>query len=304
MSRSAENTRPSKVYGLRHNTIPHAPRRLPIAKRWCLTDSRKAYRRRPHPLFGKRSIYYATNRLGYRCPGFDKDIVDDPAWFNLVVVGGSETFGVGLPLTDLYVNLLAARLEHYTGKKVAAWNLGLPMASSSHLARMLQPVITRLAPDFLFLNFPEQLGYREYFNDDDEIFFCEPGGAEHRRKISRFWDPEGLRVDRAHLGLESEFNNTVNFYNNYYYCEYLCEHHAIDWLYSAPDIGSNDSGANGFLKGKRLEKVISQFIAAGDDAGHLHLARDFIHPGVIPHQRYADAIFDRYVAQYGAGRAE
>ncbi len=304
MPRKAQQQRPSKVYGLRHSTIPHAPERLHIGKRWCLTDSKKAYRRQPHPLFGKWSIRYSLNRHGYRCPDFNREVIEDPTRFRLVVLGGSETFGLGLPADKLYVNLLASRLEEYSGREVTAWNLGLPMASSSYMARMLYPAITELRPDFLFLSFPEQLGYREYFNDDDEVFFCAPGGMADRRSPSRFWDPEGYRIDRAHLSLESQFNNTACFYHNYSYCEFLCDHHGIDWLYSVPDSGSGALGADSFLESKRVGSVISQFILAGDTESGEQLARDFRHPGVHPNQCYADAVFDCYIAKYGKGRAE
>ncbi|CAA0119044.1 Uncharacterised protein [Halioglobus japonicus] len=299
----AERAMPSKVYGLRHYVFPRAPERLDIAKRWCLTDSRKAYRRRPHPLFGRWSIKYTLNHLGYRCAEFDQDIIADPSCFKLVVIGGSETFGVGLPADKLYVNLLATRLEHFTGKKVIAWNIGLPMAGSSFISRMLYPIIELLSPDFLFLNFPAHSGYREYFNDDEEIFFCEPGGLAQRRTISRFWDPEASRVDRAHLSLESDFNNTVSFYNDYCYCEFLCDYHGIDWLYSAPDIGGDTAAAVSFTPRKRVASRIHQFMQAGvyGESDEDLLARDFIHPGILPNQRFADAVLDAYVAGYSSG---
>lgn len=252
MPRAVDDAGPSIVYGLRQNAMPRAPERLNIDKQWCLTDSKKASRKRPHPLLSKTSINYTLNSLGYRCPEFRRSIINDPANFNLVVIGGSETFGVGLPDSNLYVNLLAAKLEEFTGKSVVAWNLGLPIAGSSYMARMLHPVFTILSPDFLFLNFPQQSGYREYFNDDDDVFFCEPGGLRHRRKIRRFWDPEAFRVDRAHLRLASDFNNIASYYSDYYFCEYFCEHHAVDWLYSAPDIGSDTVAANSFTPGKRV----------------------------------------------------
>mgnify|MGYP003672639889 CR=1 FL=1 len=269
-----------------------------------MTDSRKASRKRPHPLFGKRSITYALNRAGYRCPDFDRNIVADPSCFKLVVIGGSETFGVGLPADKLYVNLLASHLEDVLGKRVIAWNLGLPLAGSGFIARMLYPVIHMLSPDFLFLNFPEHSGYREYFNDNDEIFFCEPQGIAHRRKVSRFWDPEASRVDRAHLALASDFNNTMNYWNDYYYCEFLCEYHGIDWRYSAPDIPGVSPGAENTAAHRRVACDIQQFMqssAHGESQEYL-LARDFIHPGVLPNQAYADAVFEAYNARLGAGR--
>ena len=302
MPRREEQSKPSKVYGLRHDTFPCAPERLDIHRHWCLTDSRKACRKRPHPLFGKRSVTYALNRAGYRCPDFDRNLVADPSCFKLVVLGGSETFGVGLPADKLYVNLLASRLERVLGKQVVAWNLGLPLAGSGFIARMLYPVIHMLSPDFLFLNFPECSGYREYFNDNDEIFFCEPEGIAHRRKISRLWDPEASRVDRAHLALASSFNNAMNFWNDYYYCEFLCHYHGIDWLYSVPDIAAVGPGAESAAAHRRVACVIHQFMQpqAQGEAEEYLLARDFIHPGMLPHQAFADAIYDAYEARGAA----
>ncbi len=301
MVRAVEDTQSSIASGLRQDAIPRAPERLAIEKRWCLTDSKKAYRRRRHSLLNKTSINYALNSLGYRCRDFESQIINDPDHFQLVVLGGSETFGVGLPEDRLYINLLASRLAELTGKMVNAWNLALPMAGSSYIARMLNPVLTVLSPDFLFLNFPELAGYREYFNDDDEVLFCEPGALPHRRKISRFWDPEAARMDRAHLTLASDFNDTANFYNNYYYCEFLCEHHRVNWLYSAPYHGNDALGANSFSEHRRVASVINQVTQECDATEELLLARDFIHPGILPHRLFSDAVFERYLTQYGSG---
>ncbi len=304
MSSVAEQPESSDFYCLRSTAIPKAPERLGIEQHWCLTDSKKAYKRRRHPSFESTSITYALNRHGYRCPEFDTASTADPSCFRLVVIGGSETFGIGLPISNVYVSLLASRIEEYIGKKVTVWNLGLPMAGSDYIARMLHPVIKKLSPDFLLLNFPEQLGYREYCNDNNEMFFCEPGALSHRRKIYRFLDPEAARVDRAHVKLESSYQNIANFYNNYCFCEFLCDNHSLNWLFSGPSVESLGMNANSFRQEKRVSNGIYQCIKTSGGTEEQLFARDYIHPGILAHQRYSELVFERFTAGYSSGGTE
>lgn len=297
---TAENAEGPDSYCLRSTAIPKAPENLGIESHWCLTDSRWSYLRRRHPLFGRTSINYTLNQHGYRCPEFFGERISDPSLFRVAVIGGSETFGIGLPNTNVYASLLADKLEEYVGKKVAVWNLGLPNASSDYIARILNPAINSLSPHFVFLNFPEQLGYREYCTDNNEFFFCEPGNLSRRRKVNFFLNPEAARIDKAHQKLETRYQNIANYFNNYCFSEFLCSHHSINWLFSGPCPQSHGISTSSFQQDKQLQKVITQCMTSGSGAPEQLLARDYIHPGALAHERYANLIFEQFVALYGS----
>jgi hypothetical protein len=141
----------------------------PGVHQWLSLDSEQAYRRNPHPTLGPGSIVYRINRHGYRTYEFDQASEVNRDRLNVVCVGSSGAFGIGIPDDKLFLNLFAEHLSRHTGRAVVTWNLSQGGTGADYVTRMLFSAIPVLKPHVLLLTcFP--LNRREFIGEEGRIF--------------------------------------------------------------------------------------------------------------------------------------
>lgn len=99
-----------------------------------------------HPHYSKTDIVYSMNRHGYRSPEFDSP---REGKFVLVVIGCSNTKGVGLPQHETYVDQLARKIENKIQKPVLAFNCGQGGTANDKIALRAFSAAKFLKPDYL-----------------------------------------------------------------------------------------------------------------------------------------------------------
>ena len=103
-------------------------------------------------------IEYLFNSHGFRSKEFD-----DRGNFNVLSVGCSVTFGIGIPADKRYSRIFCDKIEKDTGKRVVDWNMAMPGESIDYIARIVLLSLSVLKPDVLITNFPS-LARREFFD--------------------------------------------------------------------------------------------------------------------------------------------
>lgn len=273
-----------------------------IELRWFANDTEQRYKQKPHPTLKPEDVHYRFNSKGYRCAEFENP---PPDALKVVSIGASEVFGVGLPDSQTFPQLLCDRLAHHYGCGVVNWNLGVSGGSADYISRILYSALPVLQPDIVLIVFPPLLR-REYVNDTDRLFiFTDRIGSYNpvRKLVHWFYDPENSNQNAAHRSLSSDHADQINFFKNYQLCEALCVKHDVMWLYS-PFSQLQFQHAKHLLNSEQLVEpglldLRNQGIENSEGADRC-FARDLGHPGVEPNRRTAEMYFDRLQALYSS----
>ncbi len=127
--------------------------------------------------------------IGYRCPSWDP-MPDGKK--NVVVLGCSHTYGVGLEDNEHWVHFLS---KHNT-ERLRYWNLGQPGASADKIVRILYGTEQLLFPEI--------------------VIVCWP--LWHRRERLEIY-PESLTSNNELLKTETEHTDKQNFLKNVFHVE-------------------------------------------------------------------------------------
>ena len=127
--------------------------------------------------------------IGYRCPSWDP-MPDGKK--NVVVLGCSHTYGVGLEDNEHWVHFLS---KHNT-ERLRYWNLGQPGAMDDKIGRILYGTEQLLFPEI--------------------VIVCWP--LWHRRERLEIY-PESLTSNNELLKTETEHTDKQNFLKNVFHVE-------------------------------------------------------------------------------------
>ena len=244
---------------------------------WVNSDTEENFRARGgHPIYGKQSITYRFNSLGYRCPEFDA-----PGEIRIISLGCSHTMGVGLPQEDFFHERFTTRLRKHTGRSIVNWNLGLPGKSNDYITRTLFLAIPFLNPDVVLINFT-YLGRREYVSVENRPFVFLP-------RCCYYNDPVGREIWRHFQELTSPYDDELNFFRNYKAVEALLSDRC--WLFSTSENKSLDR-LNGHAN-------LTNYVG---DLVYLDKARDQRHAGPKSHEALAIAYWERFLLRGGLSR--
>ena len=147
------------------------------------------------PYIGKRSqnqFSYKLNSHGYRCREFN--VPDGKK--NVVILGCSHTFGVGLDHNEYWVDFLS---KHNT-ERLRYWNLGQPGASADKIVRILYGCEKVLFPNIIIVCWPEW---------------------SRRERLDL--EPENLTSNNPKLKDETEETDLNNFLKNVFFVEKFAE---------------------------------------------------------------------------------
>jgi hypothetical protein len=267
---------------------------LGSAVQWFGLDTPERYQKNPHPTLTLTSVIYRFNSLGYRCAEFDQ-ANPDPRPFSVVTLGASEALGVGVPEELTVSRLFCNWVGKHLGRPVIDWNLGYGGRGADFMTRTLVSALPVLRPNIVLLLFPHP-ARREVIRPDGSIFHFNPHGQNSLS--AKLLNPEKHMLTEACLDLGSGYNDEVNLFMNWQVCRSLCEQHHVMWLYA----GLRDHFFN------RIKHLLDSdhWVRPGlgdlkqhfNDQPALALARDMQHPGIAPHERMAEQLFERWRQLY------
>lgn len=238
--------------------------------RWLDPDSESTYRIRPHPRYGADSVFYEFNSHGYRCAEFSAR-----RELNVLSVGCSYTFGLGLPAEETYPALLCQAIEQRLGMSVANWNLGIPGCSNDFMSRALLAGLPALRPDFVLVMFTE-LSRREFITADMVRVNVFP---HMRGRPQRKLDREILKHHRA---LWTPYQDQENFYKNYKLIELLLDRAEVEWVFTSTDPSEIAP----------LLPLLDRTRYLGHSLEAIDTARDHLHRGPESQRRFVAHVVD------------
>lgn len=202
--------------------------------------------------------------------GYRSDEFDETEGIKIVFVGCSYTFGIGLYYDETWPKLLCNRLEDEYNTKFVNWNLALPGQSNDYMARMLNVSIPMLQPNLVVILFTG-LARREFLTEDGRHISITPtssGGIDKMVKL-------------CFKQLSSQYQNLLNFYNNYISIKNLLAYYKIPWVFSQ-------------AWGKDIYRIrnllpYGQFL--GVNITISDYARDKKHPGQMSNFRFSNTLF-------------
>ena len=207
------------------------------------------------------------SRDGYRCPNWDPMPSGKK---NVVVLGCSHTYGVGLEDDEHWVHFLS---QHNTDI-LRYWNLGQPGASADKIVRILYGT--------------EQLLYPEI------VIVCWP--LWHRReRLDRY--PESLTSDNEFLKTETEHTDIHNFLKNVFLVEKFAEKNRCKVFHCFADETYQEhiKGLN-VLEDYTLKNCWPYWDKFEQRQLHSRpsLAKDGEHYGIEHHERFANLFLQQF----------
>jgi hypothetical protein len=185
---------------------------------WSSTDSLENWNKNSEKQEYSAEFVYHHNAHGYRCDEFE-DIMNRPTK-KLLVLGCSNTYGVGVPEEHTWPQMLKRQFEHYKNEKIDVINLGVP-GGSNQLIDVYLNWCHRFKPDYiavLFTNENRKLAIDENgimtnlgpWNTSDSVWSNQMPNAQdynNRQEMSKFIEAHYLYVEQQ---LEFEMNVVVN----------------------------------------------------------------------------------------------
>ncbi len=117
--------------------------------RWFLTDTQDNFEKAQGlSTYRLEDISYEFNSHGFRSVEF----AHDPAAINVLVVGESNSIGVGLPFDHVWFNTLANNLKNKHGvERVKFFNMSMSGITLDYMAMLIDQVYDVLKPDFVII---------------------------------------------------------------------------------------------------------------------------------------------------------
>ena len=205
--------------------------------------------------------------IGYRCPSWDP-MPDGKK--NVVVLGCSHTYGVGLEDNQHWVHFLS---QHKT-EKLRYWNLGQPGASADKIVRTLHGA--------------EQVFYPNI------VIVCWPSWSR-REKLHSY--AQSLVSDDEQLKNDDEQTDKHNFLKNVFFVEKFAQHNRCQTFHCF----AQDS-YHKYIKGLNVleDYTIANCWPYWDRFNQRvpynepSLASDGLHYGVQHHKRFADLFLEKF----------
>ena len=205
--------------------------------------------------------------IGYRCPSWDPMPEGKK---NVVVLGCSHTYGVGLEDNQHWVHFIS---KHNTDR-LRYWNLGQPGASADKIVRILHGTEQLLFPGI--------------------VIVCWP--LWHRRERLD-WYPESLTSNNELLKIETEHTDKQNFLKNVFHVEKFAEKNLCKTFHCFADESYQEhiKGLN-VLKDYTLKNCWPYWdkFEQREQFKEPSLAADGEHYGIEHHKRFAKLFLDHF----------
>lgn len=209
---------------------------------------------------------YETNSQGYRCPEFSP-LPDGGK--NVVIMGCSHTFGIGLEQKEIWHSKL---LELLGNKNLRFWNLGQPGASPEKCVRMLYGCEKVLFPKIIIICWPLHT---------------------RRERLDNY--PLDVIGDNPLLKTENKFTDQNNLLKCVFFVEkYAVNNHAKIFHCFAEEV-SYVPGINSLTE-VSLKNCWPEWDKHGkrEHIKFPSLARDGLHYGVEHHETFAKKFYNKF----------
>jgi len=166
------------------------------------------------------------NSLGFRGP--ERKVEKSPGEFRIVVVGGSNVYGLGLNNGNSWPDYLEQVLNEFKPGRYQVWNLGVCAYVGSQMAAMAQEAVERYSPDLIIYALsnggpaPFLWGTepRSYFSRDWRLWYglfdpscLTKGFLPYKVRIQLIRFSRLYRYIQAYLAVKSECNWVINPYH-------------------------------------------------------------------------------------------
>lgn len=223
----------------------------------------------PDSVATDRSQYgeYKVNSHGYRCPEWEP-LPDGKK--NVVILGCSHTFGIGLEEGEVWVDQLYRLVDK---NRLRFWNLAVPGASADLCTRILYATEKVLFPKI--------------------VIVCWPASSR-RERLDQY--PKNLTNAAPELALENNTTDTNNFLKNVFLVEKFAEKNGAKVLHCFAEDKHKLPNADAYTietlktvwpewSKDRSKQSKRQFISKPS------LAKDGIHYGVEHHNAFGKQIY-------------
>jgi len=245
------------------------------ASAWLGVDNLESYQNRTPSGYNSTDIEYRFNSHGYRCREFD-----DRGDINILLLGGSETLGIGVAEEQTYAARLEASLNERHDKSVRVWNLGMTVCSNDTIARLSMLAIPYFEPDAMHVTWCPP-GRREFFLSDGDSFVFNPN---HHNKVDPLDLPENIRgVVSGFRTIANDPQDYFNFLLNYLQVFFTAKSSNADFSCSLVNLPHRD-----VVQNHVADESLVAWLAYGIDRG-----RCGVHPGSDAHMQLANALADR-----------
>jgi len=218
----------------------------------------------------KSGMNYNTNSHGYRCPEWKPLPVGKK---NVVILGCSHTFGVGLNQGEVWVDKLYDKVNK---KRLRFWNLAQPGASADKIVRILYGCEKILFPKI--------------------IIVCWPVWSR-RERLEQY--AESLTSSDSKLKQENQYTDRNNFLKNVFFVEKFAEKNNARVLHCFSQDVYELPKADVYNE-NTLQKcwpVWSKQKSNHKDRIRINtanLARDNLHYGEKHHERFAELLYKHF----------
>jgi len=164
------------------------------------------------------SISYNFNEYGYRCDNFNTF-----ENYNVITLGDSASFGIGIPYETTYTKILCELLQKDVGA-VSNYNLSMQGIGNDVLSRLVLSTVPLLNPSMVLVHFT-YIGRREY---------VDINGTTHDISPSDYYGStiEYETAKKGHDLLVSDYEDGINFLKNYKLIEMTLNNMNIPWYFT------------------------------------------------------------------------
>lgn len=192
------------------NRIEHYARSWPLLQ--GVEGKKYFYELRPGIKKVLEGFAYQVNDKGLR----DRQarFAPDPRAYHILVIGCSQTFGVGLDYADTYGQRLEKRLNDYyrpRGRTFEVWNGGVPGYSLEQIVGAFEQKTANLRPDMLILGFFVDTIARPTWHFKGGIMY-DP----HKKYWLQQLFAKSHLISFILLRLKNQSYNPYNYYDQYY----------------------------------------------------------------------------------------
>lgn len=139
------------------------------------------------------------NEKGYRSDSFLKK-----GHLNILSIGCSDVFGLGLNKEERFSDLFCRYLKDKTSKEINNFNLGLPGKSNDYISRNIISTFNMLKPNIVIICFTRIIR-REFFDKDGKCIDFLPNHDNFKN----------IFIYESFNLLSNKNNDLINFYKNY-----------------------------------------------------------------------------------------
>ena len=158
----------TKAYQKAFFNLQRLPIYMPANHRsqWFLSDDEANFEKaKGQSIYSRDDVTYEFNSHGFRSVEFEHD----PDAINILIVGESNSIGVGLPFDDIWFNTLGKQLKYKHGvDRVKFFNMSMSGITLDYMAMLVNQAYDVLKPDFVIVLGTSFFGSTYFMSEDQD----------------------------------------------------------------------------------------------------------------------------------------